>query len=125
MFQIISSFHSGRRVKVVLDGKLSPEFAINPGVPKSSILGPTLFFFLSSGLADIVLLKIAIYGDDTTLYSDCDKASDMWKQVEMSSDLESDLKDTVEWGNRWLVSFNTGKAQLVPLVSQLILMSLM
>ena len=37
-------------------------------------------------------------------YTGCDKASDMWKQVEMSSDLESDLRDTVEWGNRWLVS---------------------
>ena len=31
----------------------------------------------------------------------------------MSSDLESDLRDTVEWGNRWLVSFNARKTQLV------------
>ena len=37
----------------------------------------------------------------------------MWKQVKMSSGLESDLRDTVEWGNRWLVSFNAGKTQLV------------
>ena len=49
---------------------------------------------------DIVLLKIAIYTDDTNLYCNCDRASDMWKHVEMSSYLESDLRDTVEWGNR-------------------------
>ena len=37
----------------------------------------------------------------------------MWKQVEMSSDLEPDRRDTVEWGNRWLVTVNAGKTQLV------------
>ena len=113
IFQIISSFLSGRRLKVVLDGKSSPEFAINAGVPQGSILGPTLFLLFINDLPDIVLSKIAIYADDTTLYCSCDKASDMWKQVEMSSGLESDLRDTVEWGNRWLVSFNAGKTQLV------------
>ena len=113
IFQIISSFLSGQRLKVVLDGKLSPEFAINAGVPQGSILGPTLFLLFINDLPDIVLLKIAIYADDTTLYCSCDKASDMWKQVEMSLGLESDLRDTVEWGNRWLVSFNAGKTQLV------------
>ena len=96
-----------------MDGKSSPEFAINAGVPQGSILGPTLFLLFINDLPDIVLSKIAIYADDTTLYSGCDKASDMWKQLEMSSDLESDLRDTVEWGNRWLVSFNAGKTQLV------------
>ena len=87
IFQIISSFLSGRRLKVVLDGKLSPEFAINAGVPQGSILGPTLFLLFINDLPDIVLSKIAIYADDTTLYCSCDKASDMWKQVEMSSSL--------------------------------------
>ena len=33
-------------------------------------------------------------------YFGFDQRSDMWKQVEMSSDLETDLRDTVEWGNR-------------------------
>ena len=113
IFQIISSFLSGWKLKVVLDGKSSPEFAINVGVPQGSILGPTLFFLFINDLPDIALLKIAIYADDTTLYCSCDKASDIWKQVEMSSSLESDLRDTVEWGNRWRVSFNAGKTQLV------------
>ena len=113
IFQIISSFLSGRRLKVVLDSKLSPEFAINAGVPQGSILGPILFLLFINDLPDIVLSKIAIYADDTTLYCSCDKASGMWKQVEMSSGLESDLRDTVEWDNRWLVSFNARKTQLV------------
>ena len=33
----------------------------------------------------------------------------MWQQLELASDLECDLQDTVEWGNKWLVDFNAGK----------------
>ena len=31
----------------------------------------------------------------------------------MVSELESDLRDTVSWGRKWLVDFNAGKTQLV------------
>ena len=31
----------------------------------------------------------------------------------MASELESDLRDTVDWGKKWLVDFNAGKTQLV------------
>ena len=51
--------------------------------------------------------------DDTTLYSKCDRASDLWQQLELASELESDLRDTVDWGKKWLVAFNAGKTQLV------------
>ena len=68
IFQIISSFLSGRRLKVVLDGKLSPEFATNAGVAQGSIVGPILFLLFIN-----VFSKIAIYADDTTLDCSCDK----------------------------------------------------
>ena len=31
----------------------------------------------------------------------------------MASELESNLRDTVDWGKKWLVAFNAGKTQLV------------
>ena len=31
----------------------------------------------------------------------------------MSAELESDLRDTVEWGKRWQITFNAGKTHLV------------
>ena len=31
----------------------------------------------------------------------------------MAAELESDLQDTVYWGRKWLVDFNTGKTELV------------
>ena len=38
---------------------------------------------------------------------------DLWQQLEFTSELESDLQDTVDWGKFWLVDFNAGKTQLV------------
>ena len=40
--------------------------------------------------------NIAIYADDTTLYSKCDQAADLWQQLELASELESGLRDTVD-----------------------------
>ena len=55
----------------------------------------------------------AIYADDTILYSKCDQASDLWQQLELASELESDLRDTVDWVKKWLVNFSAMKTQLV------------
>ena len=41
------------------------------------------------------------------------RASDLWQQLELASELEPDLQDTEDWGRKWLVNFNPGKAQLV------------
>ena len=43
----------------------------------------------------------------------CDHASDLWQQLELASELEFYLRDTVDWGKKWFVDFNAGKTQLV------------
>ena len=96
-----------------MDGKSSQEYPVNGGVPQGSILGPTLFLPYINDLPDDVVCDIAIYADDTTLYSQCDEASDLRQQLELASELESDLEGTVDWGRKWLVDFNAGKYQLV------------
>ena len=47
------------------------------------------------------------------LCSKFEQACDVWQQLELASELESDLQDTVDWGRKWLVDFNAGKAHLV------------
>ena len=45
----------------------------------------------------MILSVILLFADDTTLYSKFDQISDLW-QLELASDFESDLRDTVYWG---------------------------
>ena len=39
--------------------------------------------------------------------------SDLWQPLELASELESDLQDTVDWDGKWVVVSNAGKTQLV------------
>ena len=39
--------------------------------------------------------------------------SNLFQQLELASELESDLRDTVDWSKKWLFYFNAGKTQLV------------
>ena len=57
--------------------------------------------------------NIAIYEGDTTLYSKCDQVSNLWQLVELNSEIESDLQDTVDLGRKWHVDFSAGKTQLI------------
>ena len=58
----------------------------------------------------MISCNIAIYADDTTLYSRCDQASNLWQQLELASELESDLRDIVAW---------VGSDVLIPILKKL------
>ena len=60
-------------------------------------------------MSSVILLYMLVI----LLYSKCDQASDLWQQLELASELESDLQDAVDWGRKWLVDFNATKTQLV------------
>ena len=79
---------------MVLGGKSSQEYPVNAGVPQGSILCPALFLLYINDLPDDVICDNAIYADDSTLCCKCDQASDLWQQLELDSELESDLRDT-------------------------------
>ena len=62
---------------MILDSKSSEEYPGNVRVPQGSILGPTHFLLYINDLPDVIC-SMAICTDDTTLYSKCDRASDLW-----------------------------------------------
>ena len=70
------------------------QYPVNAGVSQGSILGPTLFLLYINDLFDDVICNLAIYADNTNLYSKFNQASDLWQQLELASELEPDLQDT-------------------------------
>ena len=57
-------------------------------------------------MLSVILLSVLMI---LLLYSKCDHASDLWQQLELASELESDLRNIVDRGSKWLVDFNLGK----------------
>ena len=78
---LILSFLSNSWLQVVLDGKFSNEYLVNAGIFQGSILGPTFFLLYVNDLSDDAICDIAIYADNTTLCSKCDRVSDLWQQL--------------------------------------------
>ena len=64
---------------MVPDGKFSQKYPVNAGVPERTILGSTLFLLYTNDLPEDVISNISIYAEDTTLYSKCNLASDLWQ----------------------------------------------
>ena len=75
---------------MVLDARSSQEYPTHAVLPAGFILGPTPFLLYTNDLP-YVISDIAIYADDTTFYSKRDQASDLWQQLELLSEFESDL----------------------------------
>ena len=80
--------------------------------PKAQSLALPFFIFIND-LPDNILSKLAIYADDTTVYSCLGKTNDVFDKVEMAAELEVDLRTVVEWGDKWLVTFNSSKTKLL------------
>ena len=111
LYSTLRSFLLGRKMRVVVNGQKSDVFEINAGVPQGSVLGPTLFLLFINDLpADVLKSFINIFADDTTIYGFTSK--DLNHQ-DLADNISGDLSGVVQWGKRWLVSFNAQKTKLV------------
>ena len=93
---------------MVLDRKRLQDYLVNAGVPPGSIFSPV--FFLQ--YIDDVVCYIAIYAEDTTLYFKLYQTSDLWQQLELPSNLESDGQTLQTWALSVFLILLLGKLNL-------------
>lgn len=98
-----SSYLSGRRQRVVINGETSDWASIYAGVPQGSILGPLLFLIYINDIVKHIGSSIRLFADDTSLYivvESPDTAAGV---------INADLSTISKWAEDWLVKFNAEK----------------
>ena len=68
-------------------GSLQKNIRLKLEFLKAPLLVQTLSLLYTKDLPDDVICNNTIYNDDTTLYSKCDQASDLWQQLQLASEL--------------------------------------
>ena len=93
--------------------KSSQEYPVNAG--GSFLKGPFLVIHFSyyTLMTFLMMLSVILLSLVMILLSKGDQTSDLWQQLELDSQLESDLQYTVDWGRKWLVDFSAEKTQVV------------
>ena len=107
----IRSWLTGRRQRVVLNGRFSSWEEVLSGVPQGSVLGPLLFVIFINDMDDTVELLTSIlrkFADDTK----------MGKKVRTDVDrqeLQEALDRLCNWAREWGMEFNVAKCKVMHL----------
>ena len=105
-YRWISSFLSKRTQCVVCGGHVSAPIDVVSGVPQGTVLGPLLFLLYINDLPECISSSCSLFADDCLLY----------RIVESDEDcriLQHDLSNVEKWADRWLMTFNTTKCEVL------------
>lgn len=103
ILQWFSSYLSGRKQRVVINGQASAWASVQAGIPQGSILGPLLFLLYINDIVRNIGASIRLFADDTSLYIVVDFP------LTAATILNTDLSTLSNWANTWLVSFHAAK----------------
>ena len=75
------------------------------GSPHKFLKAPFLILHFSNCtlMTFLMMLYVIFLSILMILLSTLYQASALWQQLELTSKLESDLRDTVDWGRKWLM----------------------
>jgi hypothetical protein len=100
----LTSFLSNRQFSVKINDNFSSFQPIVAGVPQGSILGPTLFNIYTSDIPQSLHTNIALFADDTVIYSESRNPE------AISVHLQNHLNTLSAWCKNWKISINPSKS---------------
>jgi len=107
LFNIINSFLTNRQFSVKINENFSDLRSISAGVPQGSKLGPILFNIFISDIPQSPRTNIALFADDTTIYSES-------RNIEaIPNNLQDHLNLLPKWCNSWKIHINASKSTAV------------
>jgi ribonuclease P/MRP protein subunit RPP40 len=110
----IRGWLTGRRQRVVLNGKFSSWEEVLSGVPQGSVLGPLLFVIFINDMDDTVEGPVDIlrkFADDTKLGRTVEKDEDRAR-------LQEALDKLCSWASKWGMVFNVAKCKVMHMGSR-------
>ena len=102
----VGEWLSGRKQRVVVNGKMSEWTEVTSGVPQGLVLGPTLFLIYINDIDDGVASTILKFADDT-------KIMRRVTSVEDACELQEDLSRMYDWCGEWQMLFNASKCRVM------------
>ena len=102
----IQEFLSSRSQCTVVDGDCSSWTSVDSGVPQGTVLGPLLFLLHINDLPDCVTSQVRLFADDCLVYR-------VINSVQDQLDLQKDLVSLAAWADRWGMSFNPSKCNII------------
>lgn len=104
---IITSYLSGRTFQIIINDEKSTTRHAKAGVLQGSILGSTLYNLYTVDLPNFYHSKIALYADDTALYT---------KSININlalKHLQQDLNILINWMKKCTIRINTNKIEAI------------
>ena len=100
---------TGRKQRVVLNGRMSEWTEVDSGVPQGSVLGPTCFVIFINDIdmaVNTITGIISKFADDT-------KVGRVVKEDKDREALQKDLDNLMDWSEEWQMLFNSGKCKVI------------
>jgi len=103
----IKSFLQNRQQRVIIEGAASEQAPVLSGVPQGTVLGPLLFLTYINDMPEMVKSsETKLFADDSLLFRTINNQAD-------SVLLQNDLTSLQDWEDKWQMSFNAKKCQVI------------
>ena len=102
----IENWLTGRKQRVVINGKYSSWRDVTSGVPQGSVLGPLLFIIYINDLDEGLLSIISKFADDTKMGIDASDETEIKRAQEA-------LRKIGSWSEEWQMPFNVDKCKVM------------
>lgn len=105
LFGIVQDFLTERTFNVKIDNEFSTKRPILAGVPQGAILSPLLFNIFTADIPIPDNCNLAIYADDTLIYSSDPDINTARSNVQQA------LDSIIEWCKKWKITLNPSKCE--------------